>query len=754
MHSLFPSLLPFGLLALAVCAQDVPPALPSSALPADVFRVALHADPEDDRAALWASGDTFKVRLDVGCEFHPLLGEDAPRSLPLRWRTLTLEVGGRRHAAADAPARRHTDWRCELDHGAFVEAYDVRADGVEQTFTLPRPLGHGDLVVRGRIEGPLHAAPVDGAHQTLAFRDAEGREVVTYGAATAIDAHGRRHAMHTAFDGEQVELRLDGAWLATTAYPVVIDPLISAGDVVSHLTDGTIGGVQVASSDLDPRRLLVVYHRAFSSGDRDVFGYSCSAGFMNPSRVFSRTGSFDDNHPSVAFHAASNRWVIAFERKWATGRNVHVYLHPRDSLTENGGSTLSVPLVSGEDTGRPVVGGTRMGSNSPYALLAYETDRGTSVPEVVTIKIHVAAAQFVGTPQHVGSTSATVVTSRGRPAINQVGAFSQTGWVVAFEQDSLTGGVAIAASRYDSDGNKVSSATLIPSDPSSHAVEPRIAGAGTGFALTAGRRALATGSPVTAILARRITWPLGSAPVLAAIRTLDVGGGSLSEQFSNGSIAFDWHSSSQWVATYLSTMTTSTGTTTRGLVVRLGATCGVIETTMVDPTHGRPTAIACTYDWESDVFPITYGTQTLQPLRNVVRGATYRYPDAAQATPYGTSCSTATIGSTRPLAGNEYFGLHVTGINQPTPAGVLLLSTVQTILPLEPIGMPGCTLLVGTSPLVQLPVTGASGILSLRIPLSDAPVLRGRFNAQYAYLDAQANALGVRTTSGLAVQVQ
>jgi hypothetical protein len=744
----------FPVLLLSVCGATATAQVGApAALPAGAFRVPLHDDPDEPGPALWASGDAYKVRIDGGFRFLPLRGS-AARPLPLAWRTASVQVGDQVVPAAARPVVRHSAWRCDLDHGEVVESYEVRPEGVEQTFTLRRAFGAGDLVVRGRIASELAASPAAAEHRALAFRDAAGRTVVTYGAATAIDAAGRTQPMTTSFDGDCVELRLAAGWLADASYPVVVDPLFATGDVVSHLTDGVLGGVSVASSDRAPRRLLVVYHRAFSSGDRDVFGFTCEAGFVNPSRVFSRTGGFDDHDPSAAFHSASNQWVVAFERSWGTGRNVHVYLHPRDGLVENAGTPLSVPLLAGEDAGMPVVGGTRRASAAPRVLLAYESYRGGSVPEVVTVALDATTRQFVGMPQHVGSTSASVGQMRGRPAINQIGAFNDTGWVVTWEQSSPASGLAIAASRYDSQGSKLGSAIVVAGEAGSHAVQPRIAGTGTEFFATWGRRALAAGSPVTVLAGRRVAWPIGAAPEFGVVRTLDLGGGPSAVQFANGGVGFDWHAGSQWIAAWLRTSTSGSTTTTRGQVQRLGATGGVVEAVQLDPALGRGTSIAVTYDWESDVFPVAYATQQTLPTRNVLRGFDYRYPETATSLSYGTSCSQATIGSTRPLAGNAHFTVSASGTNIPVPVGVLLLGGASAQISLAGLGMSGCSLLVSPNPLVHLPATGNGGILAVRLPLPDAPVLRGMFRCQFAYLDPAANALGVRTTAGLLVSVQ
>lgn len=58
----------------------------------------------------------------------------------------------------------------------------------------------------------------------LPFENGTAR--LRYGAATAIDAAGRRRGVAVAIVEGRITLTVDGGWLATAAYPVIVDPLI------------------------------------------------------------------------------------------------------------------------------------------------------------------------------------------------------------------------------------------------------------------------------------------------------------------------------------------------------------------------------------------------------------------------------------------------------------------------------------------------------------------------------------------------
>ena len=159
-------------------------------LAADAF-VPLHAHPGDPAYGIWAGGPDWKARFDEGMSFFPRLGRQAERNLPWRWVTEGVSHGAA-HASPDAAAPAlFSPTRHERRHARFVERYDVRVDGVEQSFVVEAPFGEGDLVVAGRVTTELRAASRDACHAPLEFTDGEGRTVLRYGAAFAIDAAGR-----------------------------------------------------------------------------------------------------------------------------------------------------------------------------------------------------------------------------------------------------------------------------------------------------------------------------------------------------------------------------------------------------------------------------------------------------------------------------------------------------------------------------------------------------------------------------------
>jgi len=108
--------------------------------------------------------------------------------------------------------------------GAGVEEwYENRPEGLEQGFTLHRPLVSGDTVsVELEVGGGLRPA-LEGAE--IALYDGSGARVLHYGKLRVVDASGRELPSSMSVTPEgliRLEAKVSGA-----VYPVVIDPLLT-----------------------------------------------------------------------------------------------------------------------------------------------------------------------------------------------------------------------------------------------------------------------------------------------------------------------------------------------------------------------------------------------------------------------------------------------------------------------------------------------------------------------------------------------
>jgi hypothetical protein len=124
-------------------------------------------DPDGGAYGIWTAGPSYKASFHDGYAFYPLLGKSYARNLPLVWHTESITAAGRTLiAAGSTPAVAWSDRRFARDYGGVVEAYEVRKEGVEQTFVIrERPAAAGAIVVRARIDTELTRRPVRGAHE-------------------------------------------------------------------------------------------------------------------------------------------------------------------------------------------------------------------------------------------------------------------------------------------------------------------------------------------------------------------------------------------------------------------------------------------------------------------------------------------------------------------------------------------------------------------------------------------------------------
>jgi hypothetical protein len=126
----------------------------------------------------------------------------------------------------DAPRGRvEADGHLALVHRAAVEHLRNSEQGVEQSWSFDQaPRGKGDLWVRIPVKGLAHTGTSD---QGLHFADARTGLGFRYGHGTWIDGKGRRTSIPAKYANGQIQLRVPEAVLATSAWPAVLDPIIS-----------------------------------------------------------------------------------------------------------------------------------------------------------------------------------------------------------------------------------------------------------------------------------------------------------------------------------------------------------------------------------------------------------------------------------------------------------------------------------------------------------------------------------------------
>src|SRR5688572_17350480 len=323
---LLAALLPAALLAPTVLAQSPTNDAIAAPLPA---AIPIHSAPDDPIGGaygIWAAGNGFKASFHGGFAFHPTHARGTGVALAVA----SCRVGAHElHEPSHAAAPRWTDWRCEYDHGAFVEAYDVHAHGVEQTFVLAaRPAATGDLVIELAVQSRL--APRAAADGGVHFAGDDGAWHVAYGAAVAIDARGERRPMRTELDGTRIRLVCDAAWLERAVWPVTVDPLVQPNP--SLTTAPRITGVDVCRDDDETvRNLWIAITLENGSGDRDLIVRRFDAGLANGVDVFVDVTAFwSTDGAQLAASGAGAKVGAVFTRDFGTQRALRWHLHGKD----------------------------------------------------------------------------------------------------------------------------------------------------------------------------------------------------------------------------------------------------------------------------------------------------------------------------------------------------------------------------------------------------------------------------------------
>lgn len=341
--------------------------------------------------------------------FMPVFGDRAPEALPL---SFTLESIRRGSAvvfdvveAGDAKPRRD-DASLWYDRGAgIVERYEVRSEGLEQTFTFSQPLpGEGDLVVRGRIATTLAAAPnADGG---VDFRLA-GVGGVSFGGVTGIDARGVRAPGAVRVDGDVLELVLPASLVDGASWPLVLDPLIG----VQFEANGAQGATYDDSEsdvayDATNDNYLVVWKRKFAVGYSLIRGQRVSgAGAQIGSTLFfvGAAAGTVQSRPRVANVNLRDRYLVVWQQMLGPVGPRDIHGVTVDAAT--GALSAVVPLINGPgDEYNPCLGSEATTSDDE-ALLAWQDANGINL-----VQVNLPASgdpALLGSPTTVGSLFST-----------------------------------------------------------------------------------------------------------------------------------------------------------------------------------------------------------------------------------------------------------------------------------------------------------------------------------------------------------
>lgn len=346
-------------------------------------RVPVHGRDGDPEYGLWAVGHRYKASFHDGMTFVPYLGREYPHNQPFAWRTTSVRVGEQELlVAGKAPRLQHESYHVAYDHGSVVETYDVLAEGLEQRFVLAsRPRTNGALRIQGSLTTMLWSPAVENVHQGLVFRDAEGRAILSYGAAIAIDADGDRFAMTTTQANGVVTLTLAAADVARADFPLVVDPLVAALGSYAAAPGWTPGDIDIAhDGTIGVASVLCAFTREASALDFDVFVRSGpSTGQLNYSVFADASTNTSADHARCAYVAGASRWAVVYENLVIASQQMQIrgVVLPGNPSAQ---VTISIPhlVAPGTHEWRPEVGGVVLGGTGNRALVACQREAATT----------------------------------------------------------------------------------------------------------------------------------------------------------------------------------------------------------------------------------------------------------------------------------------------------------------------------------------------------------------------------------------
>lgn len=715
--------LPAALLLVAAWCSGQTPA---PAAPADLARdllVPIHSQPDDEaggRYGTWAAGPDYKASFHDGFAFYPYLGAAAPRHLPLHWRTESITVGGF-ELLSPRPSEHHDDYRFERHSGDVIEAYDVRLDGVEQTFTLRyRPVAAGALVVVGRVTTPLSAAVAEARHGDLVFADA-GQAVLCYGRAFAVDAAGRRWNVMTSYDGVRIRLTVPAEVVEVATFPLVVDPLV--GSLVLN-AGANVGATIVASTGTTNVKVVTAWVRHATSTDDDVYALVTNASFASAAWLYQDiTTSWSTPDVDAGYTAYPARWVLGLRRDFSSGNTVRAYVHDAANTTANSGTTLFLASPAGFDQGWPIVGGNMNGlvaggsMNHSRALLVFQRTHQTSqLTGCWAVRIH------VGTPalETVFGFDAGLLAATSGHSVTPLTS-GDVGWIVG-----MTDGSDVLVAKVTYTGSGTVPTTVLAT--SSGVQATRVAGSNGRYLLAYSRGILNPfGSGQTGNHLVRFDWPEAeTTPTVRNTRVLESASwtGVTGVRIAVlGGLAYDQVTRSHWTLSS-GIRSTLTGPNTHR-IDRLGFSGGTTEVSLLD--NHADVAFA---------RPAGEGTFLLADANGAAtRAVEFAYPADAISVPYGSSCAPGTtLTSDPPYAGDEFFRTSASGLPAGAPV-IYLPGIAPASVDLGTVGFPGCFLNVSLGLGTIATVANSAGTAAVTYALPDSPLFLGDLYSQWFFFD-------------------
>jgi hypothetical protein len=246
------------------------------------------------------------------------------------WHLVSVTAGDRPLAGVEVGAVRPVHEQAltvAYRRGGLVEQYLARKKTIEQQFLIPGPLplAGADLVIAGAVSS---AGNFEETEDGWRWRTDDG--AVGLGDVRVYDATGRAVPARMTVTAEATRIAVDGAALASAAYPVTIDPEIGANDF--RLSDMGPDG----NADYDANYPAVAYNSTNDEylvvwdGDDDtgdlvndedeiwgqrvdaVTGAEIGADFRISNMGLDGDADYDARDPAVAYNSQRNEYLVVW----------------------------------------------------------------------------------------------------------------------------------------------------------------------------------------------------------------------------------------------------------------------------------------------------------------------------------------------------------------------------------------------------------------------------------------------------------
>jgi hypothetical protein len=214
---------------------------------------------------------------------------------PATFETRSIGRGNPPRPVLAGPGRVEPDGHFAAPRGEAVEHLRNGDAGVEQSFSFEkRPAGTGNLEVRVHVSGQQYRGETASGHH---FVDPATGLGLRYGRATWIDGRGHRAMLSVRYAGGDLVITAPGELVDESAYPAVLDPIISAEMGDDPITLPAPKNQTVPAIAFDGKNYMVVW-----LDERQIIpgAYRFYATRVSPAGVLLDPGGIDVGVPATA----------------------------------------------------------------------------------------------------------------------------------------------------------------------------------------------------------------------------------------------------------------------------------------------------------------------------------------------------------------------------------------------------------------------------------------------------------------------